>query len=123
MWKEVTMDYWTHFPSIFQKVLRKTTKKFVIIVGVPVWIQTCYYPNASRKALQLVSSPVLGADIIKHLRSPNRQSRSSTFDEMNTLRTAKSWNVVRFPAEQKDCCPVQSTQTGYGSNPESSPLV
>jgi hypothetical protein len=90
MWKEVTMAYWRYFPSIFQKVLRKITKKFVMIVGVPAWIQTCYYPNASREALLLVSSSVLGADIIIHLRSPYRQSRSSTFDVMNTLRTAKS---------------------------------
>jgi hypothetical protein len=84
------MAYWRYFTSIFQKVLRKTTKKFVTIVGVPAWIQTCYYPNASRKALSFVSWSVLGADIIIQLRSPHRQSRSSTFDVMNTLWTAKS---------------------------------
>jgi len=92
MWKEVITAYWRYFSSIFQKVLRKTTKQFVTIVGVPAWIQTCYYQNARRKAIPLVTSSVLGADIIIHLRSPYRQSRSSTFDVMNTLRTAKSRN-------------------------------
>ena len=101
MWKEVTMACWRYFPSNFLKVQRKTTKKFVTIVGVPAWNQTCYYPDASRKALPLEPSSARGADIIIHLWSPPRHSRSNTVDVANTLWTAKSQNRCSISSRGK----------------------
>lgn len=60
-------------------------------VGVPAWVRTCYYMNASRKGLSLEPSSVC-ADIIILLRSAHRQSHSSTVDVVSRLRTAKPRN-------------------------------